>query len=180
MAQPVTTETKAEAGREEPAFPPFNTATFPSQLFWFAIVFILLYLLMSRVALPRVGGIFEFRKTRIARDLDQASAMQRQADEAAAAYEKTLAEARARAQGVAQETRDKLAAESEARRKELDASLNAKLAAAEAQIEAMRTSALANVDTIASEAAAAIIQQITGKTANAEAVAQAVAALKAG
>jgi len=178
MAETINQETRPEVGKAEPGFPPFNAATFPSQLFWFAIVFIALYLLMSRVALPRVGGIFEVRRTRIARDLDEASRMQRQADEAGAAYEKTLADAKANAQAVAQNMRDKLAAESEARRHELEASLNAKLATAEAQIGATRNQAMANVDAIATEAAAAIVQHLIGTTVDSAVIAQAVAASK--
>lgn len=177
MAEQLVQETRTEAAREEPAFPPFNTATFPSQLLWFAVIFGVLYLLMSRVALPRVGGIFEFRRTRIAKDLDEASMMQRQAEAAGAAYDKALADAKAQAQRVAQDMREKVAADTQIKRTDLEGALNARLAAAEAQIAATRTQAMTSVSAIAREAAAAIIQQLTGRPPNAGAVAQAVAAL---
>jgi F-type H+-transporting ATPase subunit b len=178
MADQLVPETHTEAAREEPGFPPFNAATFPSQLLWFAIVFVVLYLLMGRVALPRVGRIFEARRTRIAADLDQAAALQRQAEEAGAAYEKTLADAKANAQALAQQMRERLAADSEARRKELETSLNAKLAAAESQIAGTRTQAMANVGGIAADTAAAIVERLTGMKPNSASIAEALAALK--
>jgi F-type H+-transporting ATPase subunit b len=178
MAETSTDATQSEVGREDTTFPPFNVATFPSQLFWFAIVFIAIYLLMSRVALPRLGGLFAVRRARIDKDLEEATNLQHQADEAGAAYERTLAEAKARAQALAQEMRDKLAAASEARRKELEGSLGERLAQAEREIAATRTQAMANVDSIAGEAAAAIIRHLTGATADAAAISRALASFK--
>lgn len=178
MAETSTDATQSEVGREDNSFPPFNAATFPSQLFWFAIVFIAIYLLMSRVALPRVGGIFAVRRSRIDKDLEEAAGMQRQADEAGAAYERTLAEAKARAQTLAQEMRDTLAAQSDARRKELEANLGDKLAGAEREIAATRSQAMSNVDAIAGEAASAIVRQLTGLTADAAAISRALASGK--
>ena len=83
------------------AFPPFNKATFASQLFWLVIAFALLYALMAKVALPRVGAIIENRQKRIADDIADAGKLKTQSDEAIAAYEKALADARARAQAIA-------------------------------------------------------------------------------
>src|SRR5476649_1236400 len=92
------------------AFPPFNKTTFASQLFWLVIAFTVLYVLMAKVALPRVGGIIESRQKRIADDIAEAGKLKLQSDEAVAAYEKALADARARAQTIANEMRDKQAA----------------------------------------------------------------------
>ena len=67
-------------------FPPFDPAYFPSQLFWFFLTFFALYFLLSKILLPRVGETIEERGSRIADDLDQASRMQREAEEAEKAY----------------------------------------------------------------------------------------------
>jgi F-type H+-transporting ATPase subunit b len=161
-------------------FPPFDTATFVPSLVWLAITFGALYLLMSRIALPRVTEILESRQARITGDIDAATAMQAKAAEAGVAYEKTLADAKARAQATAQQTRDQLAAEAEAKRKSLEAELNAKLAAAETQVAAMKAQAMTNVGAIASEAADAIVRQITGRAPDATQIANAVAAARNG
>jgi F-type H+-transporting ATPase subunit b len=176
-----TATTQSEVGHEaggQSNFPPFNVESFPSQLLWLAISFGALYVAMARFALPRLGKVIEARKARIAKDLDDAAAMQQRADAAAAAHEQTIAKARGRAQALAQESRDKLAAEAAEKRKGLEAELAAKLAAAEAQIASTRAQAMNNVEAIAREAAGAIFQKLLGRPASSEAVAQAVKSVK--
>src|SRR5436309_3396883 len=125
-----TAHTEAPAGAKE-IFPPFQKETFPSQLFWLVVTFIALYVVMSRIALPQIGGIFQARRDRISGDLAEAQKLRHESDAALAAYEKALAEARGRAQGIADETSHRLNAEAEERRKALESELNAKLAEAE-------------------------------------------------
>ena len=157
-------------------FPPFQKDTFGSQLLWLAIFFVALYLVASKLALPRVGSIIADRRKRISGDLDEAARMKDAADAAIASYEKALADARARAQAIAAQTRDKINAEAEASRKTVEANLHAKLTAAEQTIAATRTAAMANVQGIAQEAAVAIVARLTGETPSAAAAAAAVKA----
>ena len=173
-----TAHTTQESGGHSGGFPPFNAETFPSQLLWFVLAFGALYLLMAKVALPRVGVVLGNRQSKITGDLDQAAAAQTQADEASKAYDKTLGDARARAQTMGQEAAAKAAAETEVKRKAIESDLNAKLASAEAQIAVTKTQAMANVDQIARDAAASIVQRLTGIAAPADAIAKAVAAAK--
>lgn len=152
------------------AFPPFESATFVSQIVWLAIVFGMLYGLMSRIALPRVGSILENRRQRIEGDLAAASRMQRQATEASAAYDARLADAKARAQALAQTAHEESAAADAVRRRGLEDELNARLAAAERQIEDTKARAMGSVEGIARGAAAAIVEHLTGKPADPEAI----------
>ncbi len=179
MAQPAqtTSGTTAEVGHESGPhsnFPPFDSSNFPSQLLWLAIAFGLLYWYMSKRGLPQLGAVIEGRKARIARDLDEATAMQQKADAAAAAHEKTLADARAKAQSLAQAARDAAAADAQAKRQALEDDLAAKLAAAEREIAAMRAKALANVADIAKDTAGAIVERLGGRPADPAAIAAAV------
>jgi F-type H+-transporting ATPase subunit b len=178
QAAVVNTELAGDATHQAGVFPPFDVHNFLPQIIWLVIIFGLLYWLMSRIALPRVSGILEARRYRLAKDLDDAAKMQDQAKDAGAAYDKTLAEARASAQGVAQRTHDKLHAETEARRHALEAELNGKLAAAEAQINETKARAMTNVTAIAQDTASALIAHLTGRTPDGQAVAAAVAANK--
>lgn len=143
-------------------FPPFDAHTFPSQLIWLAIAFTALYLLMSRIALPRIATILEERHDRIADDLEEAGKLKAESEAAAVAYEKALTSARNKAHGIAAETRDKLAGDAEASRKSLEAELAAKLTAAEEKISATKTAAMANVRGIAVDAAGAIVGELIG------------------
>lgn len=160
MATAAHTEVPAE-GHKGP-FPPFQRDTFASQLVWFAISFVLLYLIMSRIGLPRVGGILAKRRQHIEDDLKAAQRLKEESDAELAAYDKALAEARGRAQTIANETRDKLNAEAEQTRKRVEEALNAKLAEAEKTIAATKQAALANVRGIAIEATAAIVERLIG------------------
>jgi F-type H+-transporting ATPase subunit b len=163
MAQPIVTTTGATPPGAKAAFPPFASETFASQLLWFAIAFGLLYWLMSRIALPRIGTILEERSNRIAADLEDAQRLKDQSDAAGAAYEKSLAEARTKAKAIAQETRDALMAESDVRRKALEAQLAEKVASSEATISARTAEAMSSVRGIAADAATAIVERLTGK-----------------
>jgi F-type H+-transporting ATPase subunit b len=173
MATPSTT-TGATGGQAPPPFPPFQQEYFPSQLLWFALAFGLLYVLMSRVALPRVATIIEDRRARIAADLAEAQRMQAESVAAAQAHEKALADARARSQSIAGEARDKMMAESEASRKALEAKLNAQLAEAEKTIAGTKESAMSNVREVAIDTAAAIVQRLIGSAPAPASVGQAV------
>jgi len=155
-----TAHTEAPGGHR--AFPPFQTENFPSQLVWLALCFVLLYMLMAKVALPRIGSILETRGKRISDDLAAAQKFKEQSDAAHAAYEKALADARMRAQSIANSTREKHAAEAEATNKRLEAELHDKLAAAERSIAATRTAAMGNVGAIAADTAAAIVERLIG------------------
>ena len=171
----MATKASTEApGGAKPQFPPFNSETFASQLIWFVIAFVLLYVLMSRIALPRVGSIITARSGQIADDLATAQALKEETDAAIAAYEKTLADARANAQTIAGQTRDKLMAAAEERRKALEAKLNEKLQDAEKTIAQTKTAAMSNVRGIAIDAAAAIVERLIGTAPNDKAVSEAV------
>jgi F-type H+-transporting ATPase subunit b len=156
------------------SFPPFQRDTFASQLFWLVIAFGLLYILMARVALPRVGALIDARRAKIDGDLGEANRLKVSAGEAMAAYENGLAEARNRAQTIGAEIRDRLHAEAEKNRKALDEQLNAKLALAEKSIATAKTQAMASVRSIAVEAASAIVTRLVGTAAPDSAVSAAV------
>jgi F-type H+-transporting ATPase subunit b len=178
MAQKGATTTSTEhipASEHGRGFPPFDSQSFASQLLWLAICFVALYLLMSKLALPRIGAIFEERGKRIAGDLAQAERLKGESDAAIAAYEKALADARRRAQELANEARQKQAAEAEARRKVIDEETGVRIAEAEKAITATKAAAMTNVRTVAAEAAAAIVERLIGTTPNSQEVADAVA-----
>ena len=160
-AKGATAHTAAEGGHKAP-FPPFQKDTFASQLVSLAIAFVALYLIVSRIALPRVGSLLDERQNKIEGDLADAQKLKDESDGALKAYESELAAARSRAQAISAETREKLNAASEAERKTLEERLSVKLADAEKTIAATRETAMSNVRGIAADAAAAIVQRLTG------------------
>ena len=172
----MATSAHTEAPHGKGPFPPFQSEYFPSQLLWLGLSFVVLYVLLAKVALPRVASILAARKARIEGDLADAAKAKTESDSAIAAYEKSLADARASAQALAAKTHQDLAAQSEARRKELEAGLAAKLADAEKKIEATKTAAMKNVSSIATDAASSIVERLIGSAPDKAAVERAVSA----
>ncbi|HEV7634649.1 MAG TPA: F0F1 ATP synthase subunit B' [Bradyrhizobium sp.] len=160
-AKGTTAHTEAEGGHKAP-FPPFQANTFASQLVSLTIAFVALYLIVSRIVLPRVGSLLDERQKAIEGDVTEAQRLKEDSDTALKAYETELAAARARAQAISAETREKLNAASEVGRKLLEDRLSHKLADAEKTIASTREAAMRNVRGIAADAAAAIVQRLTG------------------
>ncbi|MDS1138459.1 F0F1 ATP synthase subunit B [Nitratireductor indicus] len=178
-AEATHTETGvASEGAHEAGFPPFDSSTFPSQLLWLAITFGLFYLFLKRVVLPRIGGILEVRRDRIAQDLDQAARMKEEADQAVAAYEQELAEARKKANVIGQEARDAAKVEADAERRSVEKELEAKLGEAEKRIASIKDAAMRDVGTIAEDTAASIVQELVGGRLDKASAAAAVKAVK--
>ena len=143
--------------------PQLDIATYPSQLFWLVVCFGLLYLLLSRLALPRIATALEERRDRIADELDQAAQMKRQSEQAQAEYEAMLAAGRERAQAITQEARHKLQQEAEEQRNRLEAELRARVTDAEERIESSRRQAHGQLQSLSTELAALMLQRLTGE-----------------
>lgn len=168
-----------EIGHEGGAsFPPFDSSTFPSQLLWLAITFGLFYLFLKKVALPRIGGILEVRRDRIAQDLDQAARMKEEADAAVAAYEQELADARKKAGAIGQQARDAAKSETDSERQKVEGELAARLGEAETHIAGIKAKAMAEVGGIAEATTAAIVQHLTGGKVDKAALAAAVKSVR--
>ena len=99
------------AAAAETGMPQFAVETWTSQIVWLVITFGVLYFLLSRFILPRIGGAITDRSDRIADDLDAAGRMQKEAEQAEAAYERSLADAKAKAHNIAETTRKSVDAE---------------------------------------------------------------------
>jgi len=152
-----------ESGAHAKVFPPLDPGTFAPQLVWLALSLGLLYLLLKRVALPRVGEVIEERADRIKRDLEQAEKLKAETEAALANYEQALGEARTKANAMAKGMRDKLTAEVGKERAEVEAAIAVKLGEAERRIADTKAKALNSVGDIAGEVAGAIVARLIGK-----------------
>lgn len=144
--------------------PQLNINDFAPQLIWLAISFVVLYLIMSRLALPRVGQILEERANRIAGDLAAAAKLREDTEKAIADYEQALADAKARAQGIARQARDEMTRDIERQRAEVDHTIAAQTSDAEKRINTMKEAALSHVGEIATDTAEALLARLLGKT----------------
>ena len=146
--------------------PQLEVSTFVPQLFWLAITFGVLFLLMAKIGLPRVSGVIEARRKRIDDDLARATQLKAEAEAVLAAYQQTLASARAQAQAAVKDTTDKLAAEAAERQRQVGESLAQRVASAEREIAAAKQRALTGVRDIAVEVARSVTEKVTGTAAD--------------
>jgi F-type H+-transporting ATPase subunit b len=144
--------------------PQLDLATYPQQLAWLAITFIVLYLLMWKLGLPRVSSVIEARRKRIDDDLARATELKDEAEAAMAAYQKTLAEARAEAQATIKERANRFTAEAAERQRQLAEALAEQTRAAEGEIVAAKERAFAEIRDVAVEVARSVGEKLTGSS----------------
>jgi F-type H+-transporting ATPase subunit b len=163
--QPESTEgvgsTATPPHEKSGGMPQLEFGDFPPQLIWLAITFVLLLILMSKVAMPRVASAIEQREARIKGDLDRAERVKIDADAALAAYQKTIADARAKAQSELRQAQAEIAAETAKRETAFGQQLAQRTKTAEDSIAQAKTRALAELRGVG----AAVTGNVLGKVA---------------
>lgn len=134
-----------------------------NQIFWLILALIATYLILSRVALPRIGAILAERAGTITNDLAAAEDLKAKAVEAEQAYDKALADARSEAQRIVAEAKAEIKGDLDAAIAKADTEIAAKSAESEKAIAEIRASALENVKVVAKETAAEIVAALGGK-----------------
>jgi F-type H+-transporting ATPase subunit b len=164
MADATPTTASTQAPDQGAGFPPFKTDTFPSQIFWLAVTFAFLFVVLWRIAGPRINGAITIRRAAINNDIEAASRARGDAEDAQAAYQVALAGARARANGMAEENRQTLNAEIAKAKAQADAAAAEAMGAAHARIAQTQEQARGHVAKAAEDAAIAIVARLTGET----------------
>lgn len=143
--------------------PQLNPSSFPSQIFWLAVTFAILFILMWKVALPRVGDTLSKREQKVSSDLQKAEKLQADAEKAQDDLEKALAESRSKAQAILSKASEEVAAEQAKRLDAFDADMATKAEEAQARIEAAREQALKSVHDVALEVTQASVEKLIGQ-----------------
>ncbi|CUH74841.1 F0F1 ATP synthase subunit B' [Tropicibacter naphthalenivorans] len=139
-----------------------------NQVFWLIITLVVIFLILSKIALPRIASVLAERQGTITNDIAAAEELKRKSEEAEAAYQQALTDARTEAQAIAQKTRDDIKADLDAAMAKADADISAKAAESEAAIAEIRNSAMENVEIVAKDTAAAIVAALGGKADDAK------------
>jgi F-type H+-transporting ATPase subunit b len=157
--------------------PQLDATAFAPQLVWLGITFIALYLLMSKVALPKVAEVLEERQERITNDLDRAGDLRKESSVVMEGYEKALADARAHAQSVMAATAADISSVTAGRQAQFNTDLAAKTRATEERINEAKETALASVRSVAAEIAQQTAEKLAGIKVDASAADAAVGAV---
>ena len=154
--------------------PQFDPSFFAPQLFWLYVTFAILYVLLSMIAMPRIGSVLEERQRKIDDNLDKTSQLKAEAEAAIAVYEKALAESRAQAQQILRAGAESLTKQAEERQRQLGEKLSQQIKAGEARIAVAKDQALAHVREVAVDVAKAAAAKLTGAVIGDSAVGVAV------
>ncbi|MCB2109185.1 MAG: F0F1 ATP synthase subunit B' [Rhodobacteraceae bacterium] len=142
--------------------PQFDPTFFPSQIFWLAVTFVALYLVISRFAIPRVGEILEQRARLIQDDLDRAANLKADTDAALAAYEKAIADARNQAREVLIAAAGDVKKVADAQNAAVNAEITKQIADAESRIAKAKQDAMDSIKSIAAETAKDAVAKLAG------------------
>ncbi len=149
------------AGEERASgMPQLNFETFPNQIFWLVLTLVAIYMILSRVALPRIGAVLAERQGTITNDIAAAEDLRKKAEQAEADYDKALADARAEAQRIAQKAREEIQADLDAAIARADEEIAARTADSEKEIAAIREESMGNVREVARDTAAEIVRAL--------------------
>jgi F-type H+-transporting ATPase subunit b len=170
----MATETHGAEEAAATGLPQLDVSTFPNLIFWLIVALVTIYLIVTRVVQPRIGGVLSERAGTITNDIATAEELKLKAKEAEAAYNQALADARAEAQRIAAGARAEIQADLDAATARADAEIAARAAESERRIGEIRDGALAAVQEVARDTAREIVAAL-GVSADETAVADAVA-----
>ena len=176
LATAATVLTPTLAMASDAGMPQFDTSTFVSQVFWLVVTFLILFILMWKVALPRVSEALDNREQKIAADIERAEELKVSAEKVQVELDKALAEARADALAVIAKANAAIAKDQEKKVAAFAADLENKTSEAEKRIEDARKAALASVTEVATEVTQAAVEKLGGKAADDKVVATALEA----
>ena len=168
------TQTADHGGEAAVGMPQLDFSTFSNQIFWLVLTLIVIYFVLSRVALPRIGAVLAERQGTISNDIAAAEELKLKAVEAEAAYNQALADARVEANNIVAEARKEIQADLDVAIAKADSEIAAKAAESEKAISAIRATALDSVKEVAKDTAKEIVAAMGGK-ADAKAITAAVA-----
>ena len=154
--------TDAAAGGQAVGMPQLDFSTFPNQIFWLVVTIVTIYLILDRVALPRVSAILAQRRGTLANDVAAAEDLTRRSEELEAQRQADLAAARAEAGRIVAGMKVEMQAELDRALAEADAEIAARAAESEARIAAIRAEADASVAEVARETARAVVEALGG------------------
>jgi len=166
-------------GGEAVGMPQLDFSTWPNQIFWLLVTLAAIYLLLTRIALPRIGAVLADRKGAITNDLAVAEELTKKAAKAEKAYNEALAQARVDAGKIVAEARAAIQKDLDTALAKADAQIAAKSAESALRIDEIRDGALAAVTEVAKDTAKEIVVALGGK-ADARSVTAAVYALLKG
>lgn len=160
------TKTQTAVGHEPEAatgMPQLDITTFGNQIFWLLVTLAVIYWVLSRIALPRIGSVLADRQGAVTGDLMAAEELKRKAKDAEAAYEQALGDARNEAGKIVAANKAAIQKELDAAVAQADAEISARTVESEKRIGAIRASAAEDARNVAKDVAAELVRAFGGQ-----------------
>lgn len=146
--------------------PQFDPTWFPTQIFWLAITFIIMYVFFSGRILPDISGILENRRVHVESDLETADRLRKESDSVQAAYEGNLDHARNESKRLVNDVHTSMKTKAETQINNLRDKAEHEMQALEVRIQAAKDQAMEQMTTIAAEVASEAAAKIIGTPAD--------------
>ena len=151
---------------ESGGMPQLNPEFWVSQIFWLTLTFGILYVVLSKLILPKISNNLESRKSQILENIEAAEKQREDSEAKLEEYEKIISKSKLEAKNIFSQSREKVLKDISAKREVLDKQIDEEISKAELEISNLRESAPDKINMIAIETSSELIQKLIGAEVN--------------
>ena len=151
---------------ESGGMPQLNPEFWISQIFWLTLTFGILYLVLSKLILPKISANLESRKSQISENIEAAEKQREDSETKLKEYEEIITKNRLDAKTIFHQAREKVLKDINAKREVLDKQIDEEIVKAEEEIKTLRESAPDKINKIAIETSFELVQKLIGAEVN--------------
>ena len=151
---------------ESGGMPQLNPEFWVSQIFWLTLTFGILYVVLSKLILPKISNNLESRKSQILENIEAAEKQREDSEAKLEEYEKIISKSKLEAKNIFSQSREKVLKDISAKREVLDKQIDEEISKAELEISNLRESAPDKINMIAIETSSELIQKLINAEVN--------------
>ena len=151
---------------ESSGMPQLNPEFWISQIFWLTITFGILYVVLSKLILPKISANLEIRKSQISENIEAAEKQRKESELRIEEYEKKVQDSKKEAKNYFNQVREKILKDINFKKESLEKDLNEEIHKAESEIQKFRNEAPDKINKIAVETSSDLLHQLIGTEIN--------------
>jgi F-type H+-transporting ATPase subunit b len=151
---------------ESGGMPQLNPEFWISQIFWLTLTFGILYIVLSKLILPKISENLESRKSQILENIEAAEKQRENSEEKLREYEEILSKGKIEAKNIFNQAREKVLKDISAKKEVLDKQVDDEIVKAEQEIKVLQSGAAEKINKIAIETSSELIQKLIGAEVN--------------
>ena len=158
--------TKEVFAAESGGMPQLNPEFWISQIFWLTLTFGILYIVLSKLILPKISDNLESRKSQILENIEAAEKQRQNSEEKLKEYEEIVSKSKMEAKNIFNQAREKALKDISAKKDVLDKQIDDEIGKAEQEIKELQKRAPDKINKIAIETSSELIQKLIGAEVN--------------